>query len=180
MGRKAIELGATATTVARNVQRFRMMRGLTLGELSARVTAVGRPMSANTLSTLELLNRRADVDDLVALASALDVSPAALLMPHIVDASHLPGGSDAPQDVYPETSAEPAAVVETDPATGEQIVTAAPVHTAQQYWHWLIADSPLDAPTDDDERDDFAVESWRREQVPTWAYRKRMGGAGRD
>lgn len=175
VGRKAIEPGPTAKTVARNMQRFRMMRGLTLAELSTRISAIGRDLSANTLSAIELMNRRADVDDLVSIAAALNVSPAVLLMPHVVDDSHLPGGSDSPEDSYVETSAERPVVIETDPA-GEQIVTVKPEHTAAQVWYWLTAESPLDAPVLDDERDDVAVEMWRRETVPQWAYRARTHG----
>jgi transcriptional regulator with XRE-family HTH domain len=64
------------------VRRWREERRLTLPGLSERLKAVGRPILPSGLSKIELGERRADVDDLVALAIALEVSPAALLMPN--------------------------------------------------------------------------------------------------
>lgn len=147
MGRKAIELGATGRTVARNITRFRALRGLTLAQLSARMDGVGRAMTGNTLSAIENQSRRADVDDLVAIAAALDISPAALLMPDVDDLSDTP-----PTTTHPEGSGE---------------------WMARQFWDWLVADAPLNAPASTDDRDDFAVEQWRRDQVPEFAYRMR-------
>jgi transcriptional regulator with XRE-family HTH domain len=57
----------------------RIERDLPQRELAARVTALGRPMSNTMLSRIELAKRRCDIDDLVAIAAALQVSPAALL-----------------------------------------------------------------------------------------------------
>lgn len=167
MGRKAIELGPTAATVSENVKRFRTeLRGWTLAELSARMTEVGRPMTGNTLSAIENQTRRIDVDDLIALSAALEVSPAVLLMPHVTS-----DDTDDPNDpsLLPEvplvTSAEP---------QREDTVNAV---DAGRYWLWLIADAPLDASYYlTDERDEFAIEQWRRETVPQWAYRNRLGG----
>lgn len=47
--------------------------------LAARVTACGRRMTFSTLSKIENLDRRVDVDDFLALAAALEVSRAELL-----------------------------------------------------------------------------------------------------
>jgi len=52
-----------------------------LAQLSARLAELGRPILPNGISRIEQGERRVDVDDLVALALALDVSPNALLMP---------------------------------------------------------------------------------------------------
>lgn len=165
MGRKAIELGPTANTVSENVKRFRTeLRGWTLAELSARMEAVGRPMTGNTLSTIENGTRRIDVDDLIALSAALEVSPAVLLMPHVT-AENTPDPDDP--SLLPETplvtSAEP------------QIDDAANAVDAGRYWLWLIADSPLDASYVVEDRDEFAIEQWRRETVPQWVYRSKPG-----
>jgi len=54
---------------------------MTLSQLSDNLSDAGRPMAGNTVSTIETMARRVDVDDLVAFATALNVSPAALLMP---------------------------------------------------------------------------------------------------
>ncbi|MEB3966254.1 helix-turn-helix transcriptional regulator [Streptomyces kunmingensis] len=84
-----IEVGPTGRTVAANVKRLREGRGLTLRALSAALKDNGRPLSADALNKIENGDgnqargvRRVDVDDLVALAVALDVSPLALLLPH--------------------------------------------------------------------------------------------------
>lgn len=121
-------------------------------------------MTRNQLSAIETLARRIDVDDLIALAAALEVSPATLLMPH-VEPADTPDPTDP--SLLPEyplvTSAEP--FKENAPAGVD----------AGRYWLWLIAESPLDEPYVLGERDEFAVEAWRRETVPQWAYRHRPG-----
>lgn len=162
MGRKAIELGHTGYTVASNIALFRVKRGWKLADLSERMTAVGRPMTGNTLSSIENLTRRADVDDLVAISAALEVSPAALLMPQVDD------DEDGGIAWLIPTSAEP------DP--GEDGVASI---QSGQFWHWLVADAPLDAPLfTDTGRDEFEVESWRRKQVPPFAHRMKPSDRG--
>ena len=47
---------------------------------------------------------------------------------------------------------------------------------AGRYWLWLIAESPLDEPYVLGERDEFAIEAWRRETVPQWTYRPKARG----
>ncbi|MBF9327957.1 MULTISPECIES: helix-turn-helix domain-containing protein [Mycobacteroides] len=162
MGRKAIELGPTGRTVAMNIGLFRVKRGWKLSQLSERMTAVGRPMTGNTLSSIENHTRRADVDDLVAIAAALDVSPASLMMPPTED------DEDGGSTWLIHTSAEP------DP--GEEGVATI---QSGQFWDWLTADAPLDAPLlPDTGRDEFAVEAWRRKQVPPFAYRMKPNDRG--
>lgn len=65
--------------VAANVRRLRHDQGMTLSDLSAALSALGRPMAVTTLSKVELGQRGIDVDDLVALAEALNVSVSTLL-----------------------------------------------------------------------------------------------------
>ncbi|WP_157166422.1 helix-turn-helix domain-containing protein [Streptomyces typhae] len=84
-----IEVGPTGRTVAANVKRLRESRGLTLRALSAALRESGRPLSADALNKIENGDgnqdrgiRRVDVDDLMALAVVLEVSPVALLLPH--------------------------------------------------------------------------------------------------
>lgn len=69
-----------AARVAANVKQLRKDRGLKLSEVAGRVTDLGRPMSLNTVSKIERGERQVSVDDLVALAIALDVSPNRLLL----------------------------------------------------------------------------------------------------
>jgi len=81
MGTKAVKSDATAERVRTNVKRFREEQRLTLGQLAERLAEIGRPMLASGVSKIEQGDRRVDVDDLVALAVALEVNPNALLMP---------------------------------------------------------------------------------------------------
>ena len=94
-------------------------------------------MSVTTLSAIENGDRRADVDDLVAIAAALDISPPPRCLP-------LP----TPTRLRVQASS-PACALE-----------------AGQLWDWLTATAPLDAPLLAEERDEVAAEVWRREQVP--------------
>jgi transcriptional regulator with XRE-family HTH domain len=90
MAARAIEIGEAGGHVAAAVAAHRQRRGLDQAGLAERVTAAGRPMSASVLGKVEAGARRVDVDDLVALAAALDVDPVQLLP-----------GADAPVDDDP-------------------------------------------------------------------------------
>ena len=155
MGTRAIEPGPTGLTVATNVALYRGKRGLRLGGLSERMAEVGRPMSVSTLSAIENATRRTDVDDLVAIAAALNVSPAALLMPQ------------ANEDEF--------GPVET---TAQLIGPDDPRPDAGQLWDWLTCESPLDASLALAERDEIAIEMWRRDQAPAWDHRTRTVDRG--
>jgi hypothetical protein len=80
-GRRANSLGTVGERVAENLKRLRAVQRVTTEQLAERVTALGRPMRATTVTKIEKLVRRVDVDDLAALASALSVTPAQLLEP---------------------------------------------------------------------------------------------------
>ncbi len=64
---------------ARAIEIIRTERGLSQRQLARRVTALGHPMSNTMLSRIERVQRRCDIDDLVALAEALRVAPPVLL-----------------------------------------------------------------------------------------------------
>ncbi|GAA2947441.1 helix-turn-helix transcriptional regulator [Streptomyces enissocaesilis] len=81
MPNRPVEIGPAGLHTARAIERLRLVRGLTQHQLAARCTALGRPMANTTLSRTERARRRCDVDDLVALATALGAPPAALLLP---------------------------------------------------------------------------------------------------
>lgn len=146
MATRRVEIGPFGETVRRNVTRFRGLRGLTMAQLSARLTELGRPMGVSTLSGVENGGRRIDTDDLVMLAAALDVSPAALLMP--------PGANDAIEESVPA-----------DAVPGGRSVSAG------EWWNWLTAAAPLHG-TYPDAVDTFEVERWRRGQVPPFAWNR--------
>jgi hypothetical protein len=74
----ATKLGSVGQRVAKEVAR---LRGRTsVRELSARLSKLGRPILPSGITKLEQGKRRVDVDDLVALAVALKVTPTRLLL----------------------------------------------------------------------------------------------------
>lgn len=79
--REPIDLGPTGELVKTNVRRIREARGLTYAELSRRLERRGNPIAPLGLTRIETGFRRVDVDDLMALAHALDVNPTTLLLP---------------------------------------------------------------------------------------------------
>lgn len=79
--RRGHEAGPTAQRVRTNLAELRERRGVSLRTLSKRLERLGHPLLASGLSKIETGARRADVDDLTALAIALDVSPNRLLLP---------------------------------------------------------------------------------------------------
>ncbi|MFG2232132.1 helix-turn-helix domain-containing protein [Streptomyces sp. NPDC048723] len=82
MPRRATEIGPAGERTAHAIERLRTSRGFAQRELAARVTELGHPMNSTMLlSRIERTRRRCDVDDLVAIAAALGVSPLALLQP---------------------------------------------------------------------------------------------------
>ena len=74
----SVRLGPVGEAARRNIMRLRTTAGLSLAELSARMTG-DRQISLSGLSKIENGGRKLDVDDLVAIAAALDVTPLAIL-----------------------------------------------------------------------------------------------------
>jgi len=77
-------LGPTGDTARANVTRVRSESGVSFAALSGRMGELGRPMGTLALRRLESGERRVDVDDLLALAVALDVTPLSLLLPPVM------------------------------------------------------------------------------------------------
>ncbi|MFF1348016.1 helix-turn-helix domain-containing protein [Streptomyces sp. NPDC058322] len=73
-------IGPAGVLTAQAITRSRAARGFAQRQLAERATALGRPMTITMLSRIECRQRRCDVDDLVAIAAALDVSPLTLLV----------------------------------------------------------------------------------------------------
>lgn len=80
MATNKIERGPASERVARNVKQLREERRLSLDDLAGRMAELGRPMLKSGLWKIEKGDRRVDVDDLVALAIALEVNPNRLLL----------------------------------------------------------------------------------------------------
>ncbi|MFG3101700.1 helix-turn-helix domain-containing protein [Streptomyces sp. NPDC048182] len=81
MPNRPVKIGPVSLHAARAIEHLRLVRGLTQHQLAARCTALGRPMSNTVLSRTERAHPRCDVDDLVAIATALGVPPTTLLLP---------------------------------------------------------------------------------------------------
>jgi len=73
--------GPVGRNLIANVERLRAQRGLSLRKLSAELAKAGRPIIPIGLSRMINAARRVDVDELVALAGILGVTPAELLAP---------------------------------------------------------------------------------------------------
>lgn len=96
MGSNAVEKGHVGQSVATNVKAVRDRRGLSQQQLAVRLGELGRPMQASAVAKIESGARRVDVDDLAALAVALNVAVARLLVPD--------GDEDQPVFVVPAFS----------------------------------------------------------------------------
>jgi len=81
MPNRPVEIGPAGLHAARAIEHIRLARGLTQHQLAVRCTALGRPMTNTALSRTERARRRCDIDDLVAIATALGVPPMTLLLP---------------------------------------------------------------------------------------------------
>ncbi|MBB4711150.1 transcriptional regulator with XRE-family HTH domain [Streptomyces luteogriseus] len=111
--------------MADNVRRLRTARGMSLRALAAELKEIGHPLSSDALNKIENGRtpapgteepkqvRRVDVDELMALAQALRVSPMSLLLP------------------WTETPNTPAEV------------TAAGTVEARAAWEWANGQKPL-------------------------------------
>lgn len=90
MSARPLEIGEAGIYAGQAVARLREARGWDQGELTVRLSGAGRQVSQPIVSRIEAGTRRVDVDDLVALATVLGVSVAALLPP-----DHQPGAAAA-------------------------------------------------------------------------------------
>jgi transcriptional regulator with XRE-family HTH domain len=81
MAGKKSDLGPIGENVTHAVRRFREMRRFGYADLSRKLAQYGREIPPLGLRRIESGERRVDVDDLAALAVALNVSPLALLLP---------------------------------------------------------------------------------------------------
>lgn len=76
-----LELGPTGRIVAARIADIREARQMTFATLASKLLQLGHPIPTLGLRRIESRARRVNVDDLVAIAVALNVSPQALLMP---------------------------------------------------------------------------------------------------
>jgi transcriptional regulator with XRE-family HTH domain len=85
MANLKLEIGPVGERVAANLAALRASCGLHQAQLAKRMTDIGRPMSGAVVSKTEKLDRRIDVDDLVAFAVALGTTPNRLLLAALAD-----------------------------------------------------------------------------------------------
>lgn len=81
MAGKKSTIGPSGETAASNITRLREDMNLSYAELSRRLTAAGQPIPELGLRNIEKLQRKIDVDELVALAYVLGTTPSYLLLP---------------------------------------------------------------------------------------------------
>lgn len=87
-----MDLGPVGEQAASAIRALREKRRLSYAELSRILDGLGRPIPPLGLRRIEAGERRVDVDDLVALALALEVSPLALILP-TEEGSLVPNGA---------------------------------------------------------------------------------------
>ncbi|WP_179220105.1 helix-turn-helix domain-containing protein [Rhodococcus sp. NCIMB 12038] len=79
MGKHAIAMGPVGRLVATNLVARRGALGMTQTQLSEAVTLEGRRLGRQAITEIETCRRRIDVDDLSALARALQTTVAHLM-----------------------------------------------------------------------------------------------------
>jgi 8-oxo-dGTP pyrophosphatase MutT (NUDIX family)/transcriptional regulator with XRE-family HTH domain len=112
-----------------NLRQLRDDRRLSTAQLAAILQDLGQPIQATGITKTEAGTRRIDIDDLVALAVALDVSPNRLLLPGEGGATH-----DEARSWSDGTEVDLTPVVRV------------PVMDA---WAWATGESPLPWPRDE-------------------------------
>ena len=80
-----VPLGPIGRYLIQNFDELLEEQKLTYREVSDRLKQIGRPIPALGLSRISKGTRRVDVDDLIALAIVLEVSPAGLVLPRDPD-----------------------------------------------------------------------------------------------
>lgn len=131
-------LGSSGETVRQNIRRVRDQRGMSQNDLSARMRQLGRPIPPLGIHRIENGDRRVDVDDLVAIAVALEVSPTTFLVPNSTDRS--------------------------DPVTATGLSRTYP---AEALWDWVRMDKFIEGASTGVERFEFiqrAAPTWRAVQ----------------
>lgn len=87
--RRYTSIGAAGQRLAENLRRIRSTRGLTTEQLAGKLVERGVTINPSSITKIEKQDRRVTVDEMAALANALDVEPVALLRPEGTDASSI-------------------------------------------------------------------------------------------
>ncbi|MEU7432864.1 helix-turn-helix domain-containing protein [Streptomyces sioyaensis] len=81
MPKHPVEIGLTGIQTAHKLKSLRRAHGVSQRQLAALVAELGHPLPHTSISRIERIRRRCDVDDLAAIAAALGISPMVLLPP---------------------------------------------------------------------------------------------------
>lgn len=132
--------GMVAYRLSHNLRELRKELDVSTYELSRRLEAIGNPIRPNAITRIEMGDRRVDVDDLVALAIALNVTPNRLMMPNPLGISN--NGFEM-----------------------SVVVTGSAVADTADMWAWADGDRPLRLQIDGEpygpDMDEDAVNRWR-------------------
>jgi transcriptional regulator with XRE-family HTH domain len=74
-------IGPVGLAVAAKIRMLRRKRGITTNSLSELLLAAGRPIHSSAITKIEQGDRRIDIDDLAAIATALGTTATSLLEP---------------------------------------------------------------------------------------------------
>ncbi len=75
------DIGPTGITVGENIRRIRGEQSFTQADMAKNLAENGHPIPVASIGRIESGDRRVEVDDLMAIAIVLGVSPLALLLP---------------------------------------------------------------------------------------------------
>lgn len=155
MATRRIAPGPVGARVADNISHIREGRRLSQPELARRIAEAGRPMTAGVLSKTEQLDRRVDVDDLVAIAIALGVSPNRLLLAGTSGGAMVlryPGDTEGiPVGTFAAES------IDLTPSLRLPLLEA---------WEWASGERPLPGPQSSDADAQERINAFRRENRP--------------
>lgn len=84
-GKSPTPIGQLGLTVIENIKSLRVQQRLNYTELAAKVTEAGRPLNAVGIRRIEEGERRLDIDEIAAMATALGVTVQALLDPDAME-----------------------------------------------------------------------------------------------
>ncbi|WP_058741735.1 helix-turn-helix domain-containing protein [Curtobacterium citreum] len=142
-------MGPTGRAVAENLKRIRVAAGMTQAQLAEAVREVGYSIPTAAIGKIETQDRRVDVDDLVVLAVALNVSPLGLLMPWTprpTDAVEVTGipGQDRSIDVWRWATGQAPLVTREQMEDAMSDISVFRNHSTPP-WLQVLVDSPWDA-----------------------------------
>ncbi|MYT16562.1 Helix-turn-helix domain-containing protein [Streptomyces sp. SceaMP-e96] len=81
MPKRPVEISPTGIQTAHKIKSLRLAHGISQRQLAVLVAELGHSLPHTSISRIERIRQRCDVDDLAAIAAALGISPLVLLLP---------------------------------------------------------------------------------------------------